>query len=393
MERKTTFTVLGAVSLGHFLNDMMQSLLLAIYPTLKAAYTLSFAQLGWVTLAYQVTASLLQPAIGWYADRRAMPYSLPAGTLFTCAGLAVLATARDFTLLLVGAAFLGVGSSVFHPESSRVARAAAGGRFGLAQSVFQVGGNLGTAFGPLCAALIVVPFGQSSLLGFALLTLFSTALLWKVGRWYAGHQSASTHVPAKRESATTVRSRTTVVLGVLVLLIVIFSKYVYVASLSSYFTFYLMQRFGLSLFAAQMHLFAFLAAMAAGTLAGGPLGDRFGRRGLIVFSVLGVLPFTLVLPYASLFWAGVLSAVIGFLIAASFPAIVVFGQELVPGKVGTVSGLLFGFSFGVASIGAASMGQLADHYGVQQAFKWFAFLPLIGVVALYLPKLTSEQRG
>ncbi|QNG45699.1 MFS transporter [Sphingobium yanoikuyae] len=386
----TAFGVIVAISFCHLLNDMMQSLLPAIYPGLKSELHLSFGQIGMVTLVYQITASILQPMIGLYADKRPTPMALPGGTLFSLAGLTVLSIAHSYGLVLVGAALLGVGSSVFHPESSRVARMAAGGRHGLAQSLFQVGGNAGQALGPLAAALVVVRWGQSSLAFFALLALLSGAVLWNVANWYRHHglsrlqvRGAGTlHIELPRGQAAR---------GIAILLALIFSKYVYLASLTSYYTFYLIQRFNLSVQNAQLHLFAFLAAVAVGTVAGGPLGDRFGRKYVIWFSILGALPFTLALPYAGLFWSGPLTVVIGLILASAFPAIVVFAQELVPGKVGMISGLFFGFSFGMGGLGAAGLGWLADHSSIEMVFRVCAFLPAIGLLTAFLPNLGRER--
>ncbi|WP_086012818.1 MFS transporter [Sphingobium yanoikuyae] len=386
----TAFGVIVAISFCHLLNDMMQSLLPAIYPGLKSELHLSFGQIGMVTLVYQITASILQPMIGLYADKRPTPMALPGGTLFSLAGLTVLSIAHSYGLVLVGAALLGVGSSVFHPESSRVARMAAGGRHGLAQSLFQVGGNAGQALGPLAAALVVVRWGQSSLAFFALLALLSGAVLWNVANWYRHHGlsrlqvggAGALHVELPRGQAAR---------GIAILLALIFSKYVYLASLTSYYTFYLIQRFDLSVQNAQLHLFAFLAAVAVGTVAGGPLGDRFGRKYVIWFSILGALPFTLALPYAGLFWSGPLTVVIGLILASAFPAIVVFAQELVPGKVGMISGLFFGFSFGMGGLGAAGLGWLADHSSIEMVFRVCAFLPAIGLLTAFLPNLGRER--
>jgi len=387
----TVYGVIFAISFCHLLNDMMQSLLPAIYPGLKSEFHLDFGQIGLITLVYQITASILQPLVGLYADKRPTPLALPGGTLFSLAGLVVLSQAHAYPLLLAGAALLGVGSSVFHPESSRVARMASGGRHGLAQSLFQVGGNAGQALGPLAAALVVVRWGQSSLAFFALLALLSGAILWNVGQWYR-HQGlarltagASTHgvaTPASREARR----------GIAVLLALIFSKYVYLASLTSYFTFYLIHRFGVSVENAQYHLFAFLGAVAVGTVLGGPVGDRIGRKRVIWFSILGALPFTLLLPHASLFWTAPLTIAIGLILASAFPAIVVFAQELVPGKVGMISGLFFGFSFGMGGIGAAVLGELADHIGIEAVYGICAFLPVIGLLAYFLPNTTRSRR-
>jgi MFS transporter, FSR family, fosmidomycin resistance protein len=389
----TALGVILAISFCHLLNDMMQSLLPAIYPKLKADFGLSFGQVGLVTLAYQITASLLQPFVGLFADRRPTPFALPGGTLFSLAGLAVLSVAHAYQLLLLGACLLGVGSSVFHPESSRVARMAAGGRHGLAQALFQVGGNTGQALGPLAAALVVVRWGQSSLAAFALLALLSGAVLWNVGVWYKRHGFARLARGGARRGDHLELPRGAAAKGIAVLLALIFSKYVYLASLTNYYTFYLMSRFGSSVQDAQLHLFAFLAAVALGTFIGGPLGDRFGRKYVIWFSIMGVLPFTLILPFASLFWTGVLTVVIGLVLASAFPAIVVFAQELVPGKVGMISGLFFGFSFGMAGLGAAALGWLADRTGIQTVYRVCAFLPAIGLLAALLPNIEREARS
>ena len=382
----TVFSVILAISFCHLLNDMMQSLLPAIYPELKARFGLNFAQIGLVTLAYQITASLLQPMVGLYADKRPTPLALPGGTLFTLAGLTVLSVAHNFEVLLGGACLLGVGSSVFHPESSRVARMAAGGRHGLAQSLFQVGGNAGSALGPLAAALVVVRWGQSSLAGFALLALLSCAVLWNVSAWYRNHGLKRLNSAARAKEAKAM-PRKEAIGGIMVLLALIFSKYVYLASLTSYFTFYLIHRFHTSVEQAQMHLFAFLAAVAVGTVAGGPLGDRFGRKYVIWFSILGTLPFTLLLPHVDLFWTGPITVVIGLILASAFPAIVVFAQELVPGKVGMISGLFYGFSFGMGGLGAALLGWFADKAGIEAVYAVCAYLPLIGLLAAFLPRM------
>jgi len=396
---KPAFGILSAICVCHLINDMLQSLLVATYPTLKAEFHLNFAQIGLVTLAYQLTASLLQPAVGLYADRRPTPFSLPAGTLFTFAGLTVTSVARTYPLLLAGACVLGIGSSVFHPESSRVARMASGGRPGLAQSLFQVGGNVGSALGPVGAAIVVLRWGRRGLAGFSLLALVSTGILVVVGLWYRRHGllRLATNGGAPRAPLAAGRlSAVRVSASMAVLLALIFSKFIYIASFTSYYMFYLMHRFGVSIESAQMHLFTFLAAAAGGTLAGGPLGDRFGRKQVIWFSILGVLPFTLVLPYANLYWTGVLSAVIGLILASAFPAIVVYGQELIPGRIGMVAGLLFGLSFGAAGSGAALMGKLADATSIDHVYRVCAFLPALGLLAALLPDLggraTEEHR-
>ena len=385
----TAFGVILAISFCHLLNDMMQALLPAIYPNLKAELGLTFGQIGIVTLAYQVTASILQPMIGLYADKRPTPMALPFGTLFSLAGLAVLSVAHSYGLVVVGACLLGMGSSVFHPESSRVARMAAGGRHGLAQSLFQVGGNAGSALGPLAAAVVVVRWGQSSLMFFALLALLAGAILWNVAQWYRTHGLARLKAAAKGPQPVAPPSRQ-VVTGISILLALIFSKYVYLASLTNYLTFYMMEKFGSSVQGAQLHLFLFLGAVAAGTVAGGPLGDRFGRKYVIWFSILGVLPFSLLLPFVGAFWTGPLVVIIGLILASAFPAIVVFAQELAPGKVGMMSGLLFGFSFGMGGLGAAILGVLADKTGIETVYRLCAFLPAIGLLAAFLPKIDKH---
>jgi len=389
----TVFGVIVAISVCHLLNDMMQSLLPAIYPQLKTELSLSFSQIGLVTLVYQVTASILQPLVGLYADKRPTPLALPGGTLFSLAGLVVLSAAHSYWLLLVGAALLGMGSSVFHPESSRVARMAAGRRHGLAQSMFQVGGNAGSALGPLAAAVVVVRWGQSSLAFFALLALLSCAILWNVGRWYRHHGLARLSRGRAARAALPTLPRGKVIGGIAILLALIFSKYVYLASLTSYFTFYLIHRFGVTVEVAQLHLFAFLAAVAVGTIAGGPLGDRFGRKYVIWFSILGALPFTLALPHVGLFWTGPLTVAIGLILASAFPAIVVFAQELVPGKIGMISGLFFGFSFGMGGLGAAVLGEVADRAGIEAVYAVCAFLPAIGLLAVLLPDNRVPRAG
>ena len=386
----TVFRIILAIGFCHLLNDMMQSLLPAIYPNLKISLGLTFGEIGLVTLAYQLTASILQPVVGFVADRRPTPLALPGGTLFSLAGLAVLSTAHSYGLVLFGAALLGLGSSVFHPESSRVARMASGGRPGLAQSLFQVGGNAGSALGPLAAALVVVRWGQSSLAFFALLALLSCAVLWNVATWYRHHGLARQAAGAKRAGAAPLPTGKARV-GIAILLALIFSKYVYMASLTSYFTFYLIHRFGVSVQTAQLHLFVFLTAVAVGTVAGGPLGDRFGRKYVIWFSILGALPFTLLLPFASLFWTGPLTIAIGLILASAFPAIVVFAQELMPGRVGMISGLFFGFSFGMGGLGAAVLGRVADAKGIETVYAICAYLPAIGLLAGFLPNLPQRK--
>jgi MFS transporter, FSR family, fosmidomycin resistance protein len=385
---RTAFTILAAISFCHLLNDMLQSLLPAIYPMLKTHFELDFGQVGLITLTYQLTASLLQPVIGHYTDQRPQPYSLAIGMGFTLLGLLLLAGAGTFSLLLLAAALVGMGSSVFHPESSRVARLASGGRHGFAQSLFQVGGNAGSSLGPLVAAFVVVPRGRSSVAWFSLAALLGILVLWNVGRWYRGQQGAAGAMPrAGHAESHPVLPPGQVRLALGVLIALVFSKYVYLASLGSYYTFYLISKFHLSVQSAQVHLFAFLGAVAAGTIIGGPIGDRVGRKYVIWCSILGVLPFTLALPYANLFWTSVLSVVIGIILASAFSAILVYAQELIPGRVGMISGLFFGFAFGMAGVGAAVLGELADHTGIYFVYQVCSFLPAMGLLAAFLPNL------
>jgi FSR family fosmidomycin resistance protein-like MFS transporter len=388
---KPVFGILLCICASHAINDMLQSLLTAVYPTLQAGFGLSFAQIGLVTLSYQLTASMLQPLVGLYADRRPTPFSLPMGTLFTFAGLLMLSVATSYAALLVGACVLGVGSSVFHPEASRVARMASGGRPGLAQSLFQVGGHVGSALGPVGAAVVVVVWGQRSLGVFAGAALVSTAILAHVGLWVRRHGlsrlTAGRGARAADGGAPRPVPPARVAGAMAVLLALIFSKFVYLASFSNYYTFYLMHRFGISVRDAQLHLFALSAAVAAGTLSGGSLGDRFGRKHVIWFSILGVLPFTLALPHVGLAWTGALSIAIGFVMASAFPAIVVYGQDLLPSREGLVAGLFFGLSFGAAGMGAAYLGRLADAVGIERVYGLCAFLPALGILAAALPDL------
>ena len=385
----TAFKVLGAISVAHLMNDMIQSILLAIYPMLKESFTLSFAQIGLITLVYQLAASLLQPFIGFYTDRNPKPYSLPVGMGFTLAGLLMLAMAPSFGWLLAAAVLVGTGSSVFHPESSRVARMASGGRHGLAQSLFQVGGNVGSALGPLAAALFIIPHGQRSVAWFSLAALFGIVVLTGIGRWYSANRERL-KPRARGAAAGNALSRRQVLGALAVLGVLVFSKYFYLASLNSYFTFYLIDKFGLSVREAQLYLFLFLAAVAVGTVVGGPVGDRIGRKIVIWVSILGVAPFTLLLPYANLFWTGALVVVIGVVLASAFSAIVVYAQELVPGKVGMIAGLFFGFAFGMGGLGAAALGKLADATGIAHVYQVCAYLPLLGVVAVLLPDVEKK---
>ncbi|RDK01334.1 MFS transporter [Paraburkholderia lacunae] len=386
--QRTVYSVLGAISFSHLLNDMIQSLILAIYPMLKDNFALSFGQIGLITLTYQITASLLQPLVGIYTDKHPKPYSLPVGMGFTLAGLLLMSVAPNFGLLLVAAALVGCGSSVFHPESSRVARMASGGRHGLAQSLFQVGGNAGSSLGPLLAALIVIPHGQRSIAWFSVAALVAIVVLTQIGRWYKQHPSVR---KARSQAGHATLSRNKVMFAMGVLILLVFSKYFYLASINSYFTFYLIDKFHLPVQAAQVHLFVFLAAVAAGTVIGGPVGDRIGRKYVIWVSILGVAPFTLLLPYANLFWTGVLTVIIGVVLASAFSAILVYAQELIPGKVGMVAGLFFGFAFGMGGIGAAVLGQLADATSIAYVYKVCSFLPLIGVLTVCLPDLEGKR--
>jgi len=383
---RTAFRVLGAISASHLINDMMQSLILAMYPVLKGDFHLSFGQIGLITLTYQLTASLFQPLIGHFTDRRPTPYSLPIGMACTLCGLLLLAVAPSFGMVLLAAALVGTGSAIFHPESSRVARMASGGRHGLAQSLFQVGGSAGTALGPLVAAAVIVPFGQRSVAWFGLAALLGIVLLLQVSRWYAAHHTGAAARAALQGAAAPLPSRQ-VMFAMGVLIVLIFSKFFYTAGLGSFYTFYLMDKFKLSVQSAQMHLFVFLFASALGTLAGGPIGDRIGRKPVIWFSVLGVIPFALLLPHADLFWTTTLTIVIGLILSSAFSAILVYAQELMPGKVGTVSGLFFGFAFGMGGLGAASLGLLADRTSIEFVYRFCAYLPLLGVVALLLPSV------
>ncbi len=383
--------ILGAISLSHFMNDMLQSLLPAMYPMLKSSLSLSFTQIGLITLTYQTTASLLQPAVGIYTDIHPKPYSLVFGMGSTLLGLIGLAFAPGFFPLLCAVVLVGMGSSVFHPESSRVARMASGGKFGLAQSIFQVGGNAGTAMGPLLAALIVLPYGRHSVAWFALVALFGMVVLGRVGGWYGRKlcqekQRAAGLVSEKRKMKDTVYP-------LAVLLVLIFSKFFYMASLNSYYTFYLISRFHVSKQAALYHLFVFLAGVALGTIVGGHAGDRFGRKRVILLSILGVAPFTLALPYVSLFWTGPLTFVIGFILSSAFPAILVYAQELFPGKVGMISGMFFGLAFGMAGIGAAVLGKMADVHGIYAVYRVCSVLPLLGLFAVLLPDVRRKKVG
>lgn len=385
VQPRTTFTVLTAVAGGHFINDLLQSLLPAIYPILKDQFHLDFWQIGLITLANQMTASLLQPVVGYVFDRRPHPHSLAAGMALTLIGLVLLAFASSYALLVLAAALVGIGSSIFHPEASRVARLASGGQHGMAQSLFQTGGNGGSALGPLAATFIVLPFGQTSVAWFAVLALAGIGILWRVGRWH-GRASASLETRTSRAPRAThglTARQVRVAMTVLVTLVV--SKSVYIASLTNFYMFFLMERFDVSVRVAQLHLFGFLAAVAVGTFAGGPLGDRLGRKAVIWVSILGVLPFTLLLPWASLFWTGVLAVVIGLILSSAFSAILVYAQELMPGRVGLVAGLFFGLAFGIGGLAAAGLGRLADVTSLATVYRWCALLPALGLLTALLP--------
>ena len=386
----TVFAIIFAVSFCHFLNDMMQSLLAAIYPMLKQNYGLNFKQIGFLTLTFQVTASLLQPIVGTYTDKRPMPYSLPVGMAFSLVGLGLLSIATHYVMLLAGAAFIGIGSSIFHPESSRVARLASGGRHGLAQSFFQVGGNFGTALGPLLAAFIVLPRGQQSIAWFSAAALIGMIILYQVGNWYQRYRIANANNPAASRVLKLPRKK--VITSLLILTLLVFTKNIYLASISSYYTFYVIHKFGISVQQSQMMLFLFLGAAAVGTILGGPIGDKIGTKAVIWFSILGVLPFTLMMPYANLVWTGVLTVFIGFILSSAFPAIVVFAQELVPGRVGMIAGIFFGFAFGMAGIAAAVLGFVADAKGIDYVYMICSYLPFLGLLTIFLPSM-REVRG
>ncbi|TDS96986.1 FSR family fosmidomycin resistance protein-like MFS transporter [Rahnella sp. BIGb0236] len=389
--KKTAFSILAAISVSHLLNDMIQSLILAIYPLLQNEFSLSFTQIGLITLTYQITASLLQPLIGSYTDKHPQPYSLPIGMGFTLSGLLLLAVAQSFPVVLLAAALVGTGSSVFHPESSRVARMASGGRHGLAQSLFQVGGNFGSSLGPLLAALIIAPYGKGNVAWFSLAALLGIVVLLQISKWYRQqNQLAKKRGPVNTQ--VTLLPRKTVAMSMGILLILIFSKYFYLTSLSSYYTFYLIHKFGVSVQSAQIHLFVFLFAVAAGTIIGGPVGDKIGRKYVIWVSILGVAPFTLLLPHANLMWTSVLSVIIGVILASAFSAILVFAQELMPGKVGMVSGLFFGLAFGMGGLGAAVLGYVADKTSIELVYQICAFLPLLGILTAFLPNIERKHR-
>lgn len=390
--QQTVFPILFTISFTHLLNDMMQSVIPAVYPLLKEQFKLSFTEIGLITLTFQLTASLLQPFVGFYTDKKPLPFSLAIGMGFTLAGLLLLSVAGSFGVLLMAVALVGMGSSVFHPESSRVAQLASGGKKGLAQSIFQVGGNAGSALGPLLAALIVMPYGMRSVSWISVAALLGIFLLWQIGKWYANHLHLKKSNVASHSEGRPHLSKQKIIAAIGILLLLIFSKYFYMANMTSYFTFFLIDKFHITPQQSQLYLFAFLAAVAVGTILGGPLGDRFGRKVIIWFSILGVAPFTLMLPYANLFWTIVLAVIVGMIIASAFSAILVYATDLVPGKVGTIAGLFFGLAFGMGGLGSAVLGNLADHTSIGFVFRVCAFLPLLGIITGLLPDVEPRSK-
>jgi MFS transporter, FSR family, fosmidomycin resistance protein len=384
------YVVLAGISFSHFLNDTMQSLIASVYPILKDAYALDYGQIGMITLAFQFTASLLQPLVGHFTDKKAQPFSLSIGMGFTFVGLLLLSVAHQYGMILVAASLVGLGSAVFHPESARIARLASGGRYGFAQSIFQLGGSFGTSMGPVLAALIVVPFGQPSIAWFSSIAFLAIVILWRIGVWYKPQIATKKSAVVERHPDAPDARR--VKIALLVLVALLFSKQLYVSSLSSYYIFYLIDKFGVSTQAAQLYLFIFLAANAAGAFFGGPLGDRYGRKYIIWFSILGALPFTLALPYAGLFGSAVLSVIIGLILSSATSSIIVFAQELMPHRFGMISGVFFGVAFGIGGLGAAVLGKLADHTGIAFVYHVCAFLPALGLLAVFLPKMPRYAR-
>lgn len=389
LAKKTVYSILFSISFAHLLNDLLQAVIPAAYPILKENYGLTFTQVGLITFSYQMAASILQPFVGFYTDKHPKPYSQIFGMLFTASGIILLSYAGSFPVILMSVILVGIGSSIFHPEASRVSYLASGGKRGLAQSIFQIGGNTGTAIGPLLIAWIVVPHGQQNIIWFTIVAVLGIGVLSHIARWYQNHLNLASKKKIVLENLPHL-TQTRVVVSVIILLVLIFSKYFYIAGISSYFTFFLMEKFGVSIQDAQFHLFLFLLSVAAGTLLGGPLGDKFGRKYVIWFSVLGAAPFTLMLPYANLFWTGILSMVIGTIMSSAFPAILVYAQELLPKKLGMVSGLFYGFAFGMGGLGSAVLGNLADHTSIEYVYKICAYLPLIGVIAYFLPNLKKN---
>lgn len=390
--QKTIYPILFIISFSHFINDLLQAVIPSVYPLFKEKFDLSFAQIGMITFTYQLTASILQPFVGMYTDKKSKPFSLMIGMGFTLIGLFFVSMASSFTYLLLAVSLIGIGSSIFHPESSRVAHLASGGKKGLAQSIFQLGGNAGSAVGPLLAALIVIPYGQSYIIWFCLIALVGIFALYKIAIWYGHHLEEKRQKNViQKEVITHHLSKKRVIMALIILLILIFSKYFYMASITSYYTFFLINKFHVSIQESQIYLFAFLGAVAAGTLFGGPLGDKFGRKYVIWISILGVAPFTLMLPYVSLFWVGILSVVIGLILSSAFSAILVYATELLPGKVGLVAGLFFGFAFGMGGLGSAILGKIADATSIEYVFQICAYLPLIGILTAFLPNIESKK--
>lgn len=389
--QKTVYSVLFSIAFAHLLNDLMQAVIPATYPILKENFSLSFTQIGLITFVFQLTASLLQPFVGLYTDKKPQPYSLVISMIFTIVGLGLLSIASSFWMILVSVAFVGIGSSIFHPEASRVAFLGSGGKRGLAQSIFQLGGNAGSAIGPLLVALVVAPHGQSYVIWFVIAGVIGILILSRIALWYENHMALRATKKSDLEEEKVQLSNKKITISIIVLLLLIFSKFFYMASMSSYFTFYLMSKFSMSVQDSQLYLFIFLASVAAGTLIGGPLGDHFGRKYIIWFSILGAAPFTLLLPYANLFWTGILAVIIGIIIASAFSAILVFAQELKPGKVGMISGLFFGFAFGMGGLGSAILGYVADQTSIEYVYKVSSYLPLIGVLAYFLPNIQKKK--
>ena len=386
---KTVFPILIAISISHLLNDALQSIIPAIYPVVKNSFSLNFAQIGLITLTFQLSASVLQPFVGLFTDRKPQPYSLAIGMGFTLIGLVLLSRAPSFEILILSVALVGIGSSNFHPEASRMAHMASGGRKGMAQSVFQLGGNFGSSIGPLLAALIIVPYGQSNIIWFSAVALIAILLLINIGGWYKRKIKIKARRPGPEVSHVQLLPKKTVIFSVMILLVLIFSKYIYLTSMTSYYTFYMIHKFGVSVQDSQVYLFIFLFSVAAGTIIGGPLGDKFGRKYVIWGSILGVAPFSILLPHANLFWTIILTIPIGVILASAFSAILVYAHELFPGKVGMISGLFFGFAFGMAGIGSAVLGGLADRTSIEYVYQICAYLPLIGLITAFLPNIGS----
>jgi len=390
--KKTTYSILFIISFSHLINDLLQAIVPSIYPLIKDNFGLSFTQIGIITFTYQIVASILQPFVGMYTDKNSKPYSLIIGMCFTMVGLFLVSISTNFTFLLMSVSLIGIGSSIFHPESSRVAHLASGGKKGLAQSIFQLGGNAGSAIGPLLAAFIIIPHGQSYVAWFCIIALIGIFALYKIAIWYTDHLSERNANKSAYKIETHHLSKNRVIVSLVVLLILIFSKFFYMSSITSYYTFFLIDKFHISIQQSQVYLFLFSGAVAAGTLIGGPIGDRFGRKYVIWVSILGVAPFTLMLPYVSLFWVGTLSVIIGLILSSAFSAILVYATELMPGKVGLVAGLFFGFAFGMGGLGSAVLGKIADATSIEYVFKICAFLPLIGIITGFLPNIEGRKK-